>query len=163
MSFTRTYSQSQSGTYTEARANYVTGKIFEDLLNLMSTGLITKKRADRAREDLLFLQSKRALKFFEFQFKNSDGSEIGGLHYKLVDGGFIYSDDESGRINFWGLPSNTKVTFFYSIDWDSDNAEEAKEYTKGWGTGNGLTGIKSNLKSYSKDGYGFKQSRIGEW
>lgn len=163
MSYPTTYTQSQTHTYSEARANEVTGKIYEDLLNLMIRGLITKETADRIRQDLLFLQGLKALDYVEFQFRNTGGTIIGGLHYKLEAYDFIYSNDDSGGVNFWGLPSSTKVNFLFSLDRTSSKIGEADEYTKNWGTGSKLEGTETHLKSYSKDGYGFNQSKIGSW
>lgn len=163
MSYSFTNTSSQTGTYTESRANYVTGKVYEDLLNMMIVGIITKERANKIRDHLLYFQKIKVLDFFEFQFKKSDGAKIGGLHYKLHSDGYIYTDDDSGQINFWGLPKNTNMTFFVSFDQSSSNIDKADEYTKNWGTGNQLIGDSVYMKAYSKEEYGFKQNKIGKW
>lgn len=161
---TQAYTRSITDTYTEARARYVMGKVYEDLMSLMLAGLITKDRADKIRTDILYLLSKKALKFFELQFKKS-GSEIGGLHYEVRNDSAISMDDDSGNIDFWGLDKTVTVGLLVQLDKSSPNIDEVNRQLAawGWGTGNALTGIPQFSKSYSKDGFGVKQSIIGKW
>ena len=39
-----TYTLSSTNTYTEARARYVMGKVYEDITSLMLTDLVTQER-----------------------------------------------------------------------------------------------------------------------
>ncbi|WP_338877275.1 hypothetical protein WBJ53_32840 (plasmid) [Spirosoma sp. SC4-14] len=160
-----TYSQSDTNTYTESRANYVMGKVYEDTLNLYLAGLITKERADQIRRDLLYLMNKKALRYFQLQFFKPDGTEVGGLHYELKSDSSISGDAASGGLDFWGLPSNTRVTLLVDIDRSSSSIQEVDRQLNdwGWGTGQALTGAHEYLKSYSKEGYGVQQSIVGKW
>lgn len=160
-----TYSRSQTSTYTEARARYVMGKVHEDLLGLMSRGLINLDRANSIKESVLYLLNKQALKYFQLQFKKPDGTEIGGLHYELKSDGTIHSDENSGNIDYWLLSSETKVNLLVCLNRDSPNIDEVDRQLEdwGWGDGSALEGTKEVLKSYSKDGYGLTQSKIGQW
>ncbi|WP_422104481.1 hypothetical protein [Winogradskyella sp.] len=159
------YTRSESSTYTEARARYVMNKVQEDLLGLMSRDLISLDRVKSIKSDVLYLLNKEALKYFQLQFKTPDGEEVGGLHYEVNANGQIYSDEDSGRINYWMLSSDIKVNLLVQLDRDSKNIAEVDRQLEdwGWGTGSALTGTREVLKSYSKDGYGVTQSKIGAW
>lgn len=160
-----TYTRSTTSTYTQSRANYVMGKVYEDTLNMMSAGVINKSKADSWRQSLLYLLSMQAVNYFEFQLYKSDGTVIGGLHYKLESSGGIYSDEDSGELDFWGLPSGSYATLLVDLDYGSSKIEEVNRQLKewGWGTGTSLGGNHQYLKSYSKEGYGLEQNKIGEW
>ncbi|WP_452230021.1 HORMA-1 domain-containing protein [Lacinutrix sp. MEBiC02404] len=159
------YTRSESSTYTEARARYVMGKVQEDLLGLMSRGLINLDRVNSIKKDVLYLLNKEALKYFQLQFKTPEGNEVGGLHYEVQSSGQIHSDEDSGRINYWLLSSDTKVNLLVQLNRSSENIDEVDKQLEEWGWGNGsaLTGTREVLKSYSKDGYGLNQSKIGTW
>ncbi|SHG30805.1 HORMA-1 domain-containing protein [Flagellimonas flava] len=159
------YTRSESTTYTAARARYVMGKVQEDLLGLMNRGLISLERVNSIKSDVLYLLDKQALKYFQLQFKTPGGKEIGGLHYEVKSNGQVYSDEDSGRINYWMLSSDTKVNLLVDLDRNSNNIDEVDRQLEdwGWGTGTALSGTKEVLKSYSKEGYGLTQSKIGTW
>ena len=160
-----TYTSSITDTYTVARAKYVLGKVYEDLLAMYQANVITKERCDKLRDDLLFLAEKRVLRYFQFQLKKTDGAEIGGLHYEVNSSGTINTDDKTGGIDYWGLPSNTKLILLVDLNNSAANYDEVNEELerRGWGTGAALSGTQQYLKTYSKDGFGFKQSKIGQW
>ena len=71
---TGTITLSVTDTYTEARANYVLGKVYEDLLAMYTTGLLTKATCDTWRSELFYIVSKKALKHFQFQFTKPGGT-----------------------------------------------------------------------------------------
>lgn len=156
---------SQSSTYTEARARYVMGKVYEDLLGLMGRALIDINRANQIRNQVQYLLEKQALNYFQLQFKKPSGTEIGGLHYQLKSDGNIYADEKSGGLNYWNLPSDAKVTLLIDLDESSLYIDEVNRQLEAWGCGCGssLSGTSDYLKSYSKEGYGFQQSKIGSW
>lgn len=160
-----TYTASNTDTYTIARAKYVLGKVYEDLIGLYQANLIKKEICDKWRDDLLYIIENRALDYFQFQLIRSDNTEIGGLHYVLDATGNIYTDDRTGGIDYWGLPSNTRVKLLVSLAANSSKTSEvnAELERRGWGSGNPLSGTAQYMKSYSREGFGFKQSKIGEW
>jgi len=163
MSNSRT--NSASSAYTEARAKYVMEKVHEDLIGLSGRGIITLERANNIKEEVLYLLNKQVLIFFQLKFIDPKGNEIGGLHYKLFSKSYIASDQDSGDINYWCLSRDTHVQLFVSLDHKADNIDEVNKQLKKWsyGVGNPLEGAKEELKSYSKDGYGLKQIKIGKW
>jgi hypothetical protein len=68
-------------------------------------------------------------------------------------------------LNYWSLPSDTRVNLLVDLDYSSPNIDEVNRQLEawGWGSGNALSGTSNYLKSYSKEGYGFQQSKIGSW
>jgi len=162
MSYTNT--NSNSSTWSEARANHVMGKVYENLMGLKSRGLITIQRANQIREQILYLLSKQVLNFFELQFINSSGVKIGGLHYKVFPTGVI-SDEDSKDENYWRLSNDIRVCLLVDLDENSSNIKEVNNKLKEWGFGIGspLEGVEEELRTYSKDGYGLKQIKIGDW
>lgn len=160
-----TYVNSATNTYTEARARYVMGKVYEDLIGLMTADLITKDYADKTRKELLYLLDKKVLKSFQLQFKDVYGGEKGGIHYEVRADSTIAVDDQTGGIDFWGLDSGITVSLFIKKDPNSPNlAEVNRQLTAwGWGSGSALTGSATYAKSYSSGGFGVQQSIIGKW
>ncbi len=163
MSFTTT--RSVTDTYTEARARYVMGKVYDHLVSLYMTDIITKDYADEIRRDILFLMDKKAVTYFQLQFKTPGGSEIGGLHYEVRADSTISMDEDSGGIDFWRLAKNTEVSLLVNLNRYSPNISQVNKQLEEWGYGTGaaLTGTHQSSKSFSKDGYGLKESIIGKW
>jgi hypothetical protein len=160
-----TYTLSNTNTYTEARARYVIGKVYEDIMSLMLVELITLERAQLMRTQLLYLLEKQALKLFEFQF-NRAGVKIGGVRYVVRADNSIIVDSDSGNINFWTLyRTGIFVVLFLDLNNSSPNIEEVNRKLGEWGCGDGnaLAGTEQPHNSYSKDGYGVKQSIVGKW
>jgi len=160
-----TYTNSATNTYTEARARYVMGKVYEDLVGLMTTGLITKEYADKTRKELLYLLDKKVLKSFQLQFIDAYGNEKGGINYVVRADSTLAIDDQTGGIDFWGLDRNITVNLFIKKDPASPNLAEVNRQliAWGWGSGTALTGNAVYAKSYSSGGYGVQQSIIGSW
>lgn len=160
-----TFTRSVTNTYTEARARYVMGKVYEDLVSLMLTGIITQERAERIRADILYLLSKDAVRFFELQFMKA-GTKIGGLRYVVKSDSSVSSDTESGSINFWTLDSaQVAVLLFVELNYSSYHIAEVNRQIAawGWGTGLALTQTAQQQNTYSKDGFGLQQLIIGKW
>jgi hypothetical protein len=160
-----TYTLSNTNTYTEARARYVMGKVYEDITSLMLTDLVTLERSQLMRTQLLYLLDKQALKFFEFQFVRS-GVKIGGVRYAVKADNTIVLDNDSGNINFWTLyNTGVHVILYLDLNESSTHIQEVNKQLNAWGCGDGnsLAGTEQPHNSYSKDGYGVKQSIIGTW
>lgn len=157
--------QTRTGTYTEARARQVIGKVYEDFLGMLSANLIEKPVADRWRTDLLYIASQEALSFFEIQFTKPDNTTV-GLRYELDDSGNIFLDDDSGGIDYYDLPKGTTASILVRLR-DSANRyrEVMSELTlnRGWGSGVALDGGTTYDRAYSSSGYGFNRNRIGQW
>jgi hypothetical protein len=161
---TNTMTRSVTDTYTEARARYVMGKVYDHLVSLYIRGLITKDRADRMRADILYLMDRRAVTYFELQFKTPGYSDR-GLHYEVRADSTISLDDESGGLNFWGLSDNTTVSLVVKLNDSSPHIAEVNRQLEewGWGKASALSGTNQSSKSFSKDGFGLKESIVGSW
>jgi hypothetical protein len=79
MSYTNT--RSVTDTYTEVRARYVMGKIYDYMVGIYTRGFISKQTADNWRDQLMYLLDKRAVSYFQFQFRTPLGLEY-GIHYE---------------------------------------------------------------------------------
>jgi hypothetical protein len=160
-----TLTRAITDTYTEARARYVMGKVFDHLISLCMRGIITKAYADEIRSDILYLLDRRAVTFFELQFKYPNGNEIGGLHYAVRADASISIDTDSGGVDFWSLPQNTQVNLLVQLNRNSIHIAEVDKQIAEWGWVNGtsLAGVHQPKGSFSKEGFGLKQSIVGIW
>jgi len=156
-----TQTRSNTSTYTEARARYVNDKVYDDTQAMAIRKLITYSKAQKWREDILYILNKQSMDYFQFQFTFPDGTKK-ALQYNLKDDGNIYANDDSGGINYWSIPSGTNVILHVSLNTSSTNYHEVNQKLTddGWGTGNAVTGTSSAGISYSKDGYGLKRNQI---
>ncbi|MBI1805088.1 MAG: hypothetical protein HY033_10260 [Ignavibacteriae bacterium] len=159
-----TYTVSETGTYTEARAVTVMLSVLGDLGILASARMISYDKANNWMEDILYLAKARVLQFFELQFYNSVGVKIGtGYRYSLSEDGSLQENSGSGGIDPYDLPNGSKVNLFADVDWTKKNKTEVSSYlaSRGWGTnGSPLGGQTSYERGYSKDGYGLMRYKI---
>lgn len=162
MSYTIT--RSVTDTYTEVRARYVMGKVYDHLIGIYTRGFISKQTADDWRDQLMYMLGKRAVNYFQFQFTTSTGLEY-GIHYEVRADASVTVDDDSGGLDFWGLPNNTSVTLLVQLNRNSSSIQEVDRQVAawGWGTGTALQGTHTASKTFSKDGFGLKESTIGQW
>lgn len=157
--------QTQTGTYTEARARQVIGKVYEDFLGMLSANLLEKAEVDRWRTDLLYIANQESLNYFEIQFTKPDRTKV-GLRYELDDSGNIFLDDDSGGIDYYDLPKGTTASILVQLRDTADKYREVvRELTqnRGWGNGVALEGGSTYDRAYSSSGYGLNRNRIGQW
>ena len=160
---TGTYTRTDTNTYTQARAKYVTDKAFEDIIGIETRGLISSRTGELWRQDILFFLEMEALEFFEIQFTKPNGDKA-GLRYNVILNGTIYCDDDSGGDDFWGLSKDTKVVFYVERK-TSKNEDAVKDYLKkrGYTSGSHIDDVGTHLRDYSKSGFGFKKNKTGQW
>jgi hypothetical protein len=156
--------RTNTSTYTEARARYVVGKVYEDFLSMLSRGLITKHSADKWREDLIYIMGQQALDQFEVQFTRPNGKRD-GFRYKLDDSGNIYTDDDSGEVDYYDWPNGTVANLVVTLRENSIRYRDVLEELhsrRGWGNnGSSLEGDNSDPRSFSNSGYGLNRNKIG--
>ncbi|MCU0435380.1 MAG: hypothetical protein MUC87_18125 [Bacteroidia bacterium] len=153
MSYTSTHSVTD--TYTEARARYVMGKIYDDFTHLITRGFNYPGRDEirKWRDDLLYLMDKKALRHFQVKFSLPGGNEE-AWEYILKSDNSIQTDSKSGGKDLYDYPDSASVSIV--VNYDRSNSE-ANEYLekRGWGDGGYfLTGTVTSNGAYSKDGYG---------
>lgn len=157
---TGTISKSISDSFTEARARYVLGKIFDEFNSIIFRGFttISTDNLRQWRDDVQFVMERNALIHFEIQFRL--GEQTWAVRYE-VSGRLVSRDDESGGLDFYNIPANASLSMV--VKRDPDN-EEVNDYVKrrGWGT-NGVCIAESSSsdRSFSKDGFGVNRKIKG--
>lgn len=160
------YSSSVSSTYSESRARYVMGKIYDDFCAMDLRGFDqfenNPNQLGKWKEDLFFIMVNQDLDYFQLQFTHGVPKKTVALQYTVKSDGTIHSDNDSGRINYHQFPKNTIINIVVLRYGNNDVGEYLK--SKGWGN-NGVfvEGSTSNAGSYSKDGYGVNRNKIGQW
>lgn len=160
------YSSSVSSTYSESRAKYVMGKIYDDFCAIDLRGFnqfeANPNQLKEWKEDLFYIMTKQDLDYFQLKFSYGTPSKTVALEYKVKSDGTIHSDNDSGKINYRQFPPDTTVSIVVLLYGN----KEVETYlnSRGWGD-NGIfvEGSTSNAGSYSKDGYGVNRNKIGQW
>lgn len=161
--YTSTYTKSQSDTFTEARARYVLGKIFDDFNGIIFRGFttISSERIKGWRDDVAFVMENNALYHFEIQFKY--GYEEWALRYEVDKYGGVSRDDKSGGSDFYNIPDRANLSIV--VQRDSSN-ETVSQYLKRTGWDSGGTFIAADGtgdRVYSKDGFGVNRKKKGDF
>ncbi len=161
--YTGTLSKSQSDTFTEARARYVLGKIFDVFNGIIFRGFKTVSKSEIIgwRDDIQFIMERDSLYHFEIQF-NSNGNKW-VVRYEVDKYGNISRDDDSGGIDFYNVPASAKIHIVVSKD---NGDQEVTDYLakRGWGSGGEFIAANADTnRSYSKDGYGVNQKLLGDF
>lgn len=159
-------SSSQSNTFTETRAKYVLGKIYDDFCAVEMRGFHqfgrNSSKLQEWKEDLFFIMKHEDLNYFQLQFSYGTPLKNVALQYTIQANGEIHSDNDSGGINYFVFPANTKISIVVKRYGNSEVAEYLK--SRGWGTnGKFVTGASESAGAYSKEGYGTKREKYGEW
>lgn len=160
---TYTATSTYTNTMTEARVRAVMQKVEANLAAFVVAGHVDRARAAKWTGDLIYLQVKQALAFFELQIK-SPGIDRFGLRYVVSSDGSIQQDSASGGLDLYGLPKGTTVTLFAHLkdNIPSEIREELKR--RGWGfDGSKLDAPESEHRAFSNSGYGITRSKIGTW
>jgi hypothetical protein len=156
-----TYSLSQSSTYTEGRARYVMGKLFDDFNNILFRGFENNstEQIKGWRNDVQYVMENDALCHFELQFASANRTWT--VRYDVDKSGGISRDDDSGSIDFYSIPSSAKANIV--LDYDRKNKDvTAYLESRGWKDGGAFNGENGNLdRAYSKEGFGVNRKLTG--
>lgn len=158
---TTTSTKTTTDAFTEARARYVLGKIFDEFNNIMFRGFtsISATTLKQWRDDIQYVMERNALIHFEIQFRTIE--KKWAVRYEVVAGS-LSRDDDSGGVDFYNIPSNASLSMV--VNWNRNNQDVAA-YVKrrGWGT-NGvcIADSATNDRSYSKDGFGVNRKILGD-
>ncbi len=165
MSQTSTITASRTTTYTQARVRYVMDKVLEDLVTIAVRKFVTVEQIKNWYEDVIAVLSFEAADFFEIQLIPPKGGTA-GIRYSVVDNGSISEDETSGGQNLFTFPENTRATIVIRLRPAAKKRDEALAYLKrrGWAmNGTVLQDEGVRDRGYSKDGYGLRRNRIGNW
>ncbi len=160
---TGTYSVSESSTYTEARARYVLGKAYDDIVGLACVGAISADTGKKWYEELKYILDLEALKKFEFKVTYGDRVPL-AWKYEVFSDGSISEDGESGGVDMSKIPSGASATVTVDLTNTAGTEQEALDYLRGqgWGTGAFLDVRYLQDRSYSKEGFGIRRSIFSE-
>lgn len=156
-----TYTNSQTNTYTEARARYVLGKMKDDFYNVAYRGFttITGEKILDWWEDVSFVVYEKALIKCELQFKWTGGEAA--IVYEVVADGSIHVDADSASHNFHQIPADADVGILIKRDRNNETVS-AYLQRRGWVSGgNFIVSDGGTTSGYSKDGYGFNTKSVG--
>jgi|APLak6261682215_1056145.scaffolds.fasta_scaffold03632_2 hypothetical protein len=159
---TGTITNTITNAYTEARARYVKGKIFDDFNSMIYRGFtsISSKDLKDWRDDIQYIIERDALNFFEIQFRSSD--KKWAVRYEVDKLGNISRDDDSGGVDFYNIPEASIVSIVVKRDKTNNDVSDYLE-KRGWGTGGEfIAESASSDKSYSKDGFGVNRKILGD-
>lgn len=160
---TTTITKTQSDTFTESRAKYVLGKIFDDFNGIIFRGF-TSTSSDSIkvwRDDIAFIMEQNALHHFEIQF--SYGSDSWTLRYEVDKFGGIARDDDSGGSDFYNIPINAELNIVVRRDNSNDTVSNYLK-RRGWVSGgNFVAEDSSGDRTYSKDGFGVNRKKLGDF
>lgn len=159
-----TYTFTGTDTYSVADVKAVMKNTYEDIIGFANRKLLTYEHAEKWIEDITYILNKYALKYFEIQLYDSKDGNFKSYHYDVDSWGFLSSNDKSGGINYFDIPSGTTLSLFVALDKDSSNYSKIlKELTenRGWGTnGKAMTGTTSYERSYNSNNLTLKRSVI---
>lgn len=159
-----TYTFSGTDSYSVSDVKAVMQNTYEDIVGFANRQIMDYGKAERWIEDLTYLLNKKALKSFELQLYNSLGQRFKSYKYDVSTYGLITSGDKSGGINYFEIPSNTKIGLFADLDEDSPNYSTVfKELTenRNWGTnGSGMEGNATRERSYVSNSLQLNRSVI---
>ena len=147
-----TYTFSGTDSYSVSDVKAVMQNTYEDIVGFANRQIVEYNDAKKWIEDLTYILNKKAIKSFELQLYNSTGQRFKSYRYEVNMWGLIISGDKSGGINYFDIPTSTKIGLFANLDKESTNYFSVlKELTenRGWGTnGTAMEGSASHERSY---------------
>ncbi len=157
-----TMTRSLTDTFTEARARYIMGKIFDDFNSVIFRGFTTSATTLRGwRDDVQFVMERDALHNFELQFTN--GSDRWVLRYEVSKNGSITRDDNSGGLDLYSIPSGARVNIVVEHDHTNTGVNQYLE-ARGWGTGGVFIAEDAySDRAFSKEGFGVNRKLLGQF
>lgn len=160
------YTNSSSNTYSESRARYVMGKIFDDFHNIAYREFVQFEKDPKElqgwKEDIYYLMTNEVLNSFQIQFIGN-GTKEWAVEFEIKADGSIQTDNESGGINYREIPDDVNVKII--ANWKRDKSYVEDEMKKrGWGgSGSYIGGDLKEDGAYSKGGFGATKGRRGSW
>lgn len=161
-----TQTNTTTNTYSESRARYVMGKIFDDFHAISYRGFEelddSPERLPKIREDLFYLMTNKVLISFQVQFCAKDGREW-AIEYTIKADGSVHEDSDSGGVNYYEIPADVRINF--PTKWTKGTKRiDDHMIERGWtAKGKYIEGDLINDGAYSKNGYGATKGRKGAW
>lgn len=156
----QTASRTGSSTMTEARVRTVMQNIAANFSALVVAGHVDRERAIGWVSDLIYLQVKQCLEFFELQLNGRSY----GLRYTISSDGSIQENSPSGGLDVYGLPAGTTVQLYAHLRDGTPQAIFDELARRGWGfNGRKMEAPESERRAFSSDGYGITRAKLGAW
>lgn len=155
-----------NGNYTEARARYVMGKIFDDFHVIAYRGFdyleANPEWLLKVYGDLFYLMSNHVLTSFQVKLTSNSG-ELWAVEFVIKPDGSLLYDTNSGRIDFWEIPANATINF--PTKWTHGNGQIDNEMIKrGWTSKSAsVTDYAINDATYSNHGFAATRGKRGAW
>jgi hypothetical protein len=163
---TQSYTQAATNTYTEARVAYVMDKVQDDLYLACARDFIDSETANEWRTDLAGVLNLQAVDFFELQFTKPGGARC-ALRYTVQSDGLVLEDRPSGGFDLYFLPDGTNVGVTIQLVKEPPRRRQAGiDFLKsqGWSfNGVMVDGDGTDERAYSKEGYGVRRKKVGDW
>lgn len=157
-----TKTKSRTNTHTKTRAKELMRKrVAPDIQSLATRGFITRDKASKWACDLSYLAEEDAIEYFDMCFSH-ESERMGGYRYTFICNKTVTTDELSGGLNLWNLPSNVSVEIVVRLR--SNLAPHIWSYLsrKGWvGGGELLSGDSSRDRTFSYQGYGVTRQNFG--
>lgn len=160
MSTSYTFSGTDSYTISDVKA--VMQNTYEDIIGFANKGMISYPSAEKWIEDLTYILNQKALKFFELQLYNSNGTWLKSYRYTANSFGYLSSGSSSGGINYYCVPDGSKVKLYAELDYGKGNYQSVNEELnrRGWGIGSASEGSQTYERSYVSNSLELKRSII---
>jgi hypothetical protein len=158
-----TYTFSGSDTYSVADVKAVMQNTFEDIVGFANRDMVSFDDAKKWINDLTYILNQKALDFFELQLYNGL-IRFKSYRYKVETNGMVSAGDQSGGINYFGIPSSTKVFLFAELKKDSPNHGSVVNElcnNRRWGSdGSQMTGTATMERNYVSNALQLNRSVI---
>jgi hypothetical protein len=158
-----TYTFTGTASYSVADVKAVMQNTFEDIIGFANRGMVEFEKAKGWIEDLTYMLNKNALKEFELQLYNSIG-RFKSYRYQVETNGLVLSGEPSGGIDYYSIPSTTKVGIYADLDQSSNNYNTVMTELvnrRGWGTnGSRMEGTAVSERTYASNSLQLKRSVI---
>ena len=163
MSYVATATATRTTTITEVRVRVVMYKVSANFTALVVAGHVTAENARKWAQDLIYLQVKEALDYFEVQIQTPRGQRF-GLRYTVSADGSLQQDSASGGLDLYGIPPGTSVRLYAHLYDGIPGSVREELARRGW-TFNGkrLDAAESEQRAFSASGYGLTRAKLGVW
>lgn len=160
-----TYTFSGTNSYSVADVKAVMQNTYEDIIGFANRQMAEYKQVERWIEDLIYILNKKALSSFELQLYNN-GERFKSYRYEVNSSEIIPIGNKSGGINYFEIPSTTKVGLFANLNENSSAYQEVMNEllnNRGWGTnGSAMNGNTTYQRNYVSNNLQIKRSEINK-
>jgi hypothetical protein len=138
----------------------------DDLYLASARGFIDSEKANEWRAEIAGVLNLQAVEVFELQFTRPGGARC-ALRYTVQSDGLVVEDRPSGGFDLYLLPDGTTMGIVIRLVTEPPRRRQAGISflrSHGWSfNGAMLDGDETDEGAYSKDGYGVRRKKVGDW